>query len=220
MKSTKYTGIFEDYKRRTRYLFTKSLDGKNFFDERDTKEGNSKYIEFSVKRSKLAAAAIKNISMIPIKENQKILYLGAGHGYTPVHISDIIRNGEIFCVDIAPRVVRDLYFICEERKNMIPILADSNKPEQYENRIEKVDVIYQDIAQKNQVEILFKNLKFLKDKGYVLIAIKSRSIDVTQVPKKIYYEVKTQLATKLKIIDFKELDPFERDHCFFVCQKI
>ena len=125
----------------------------------------------------------------------------------------------MFCLDFAPRVVRDLLFICEDRENMLPILADANKPDTYKNRISEVDVIYQDIAQKNQVEILFKNLQFLKPRGYALIAIKSRSIDVTKQPQRIYREVEEQLKEKLKIIDKKELDPFQKDHAMFICKK-
>ena len=102
---------------------------------------------------------------------------------------------------------------------MIPILADANKPETYKDRITNVNIIFQDIAQKIQVEILFKNLMFLNPKGYVVIAIKSRSIDVTQNPRKIFREVEEKLSTRLKIIDKRELDPFERDHILFVCQK-
>ena len=102
---------------------------------------------------------------------------------------------------------------------MIPMLADAKKPETYKTRITEVDVIYQDIAQKNQVEILLKNLQFLKPKGYAMIAIKSRSIDVTRHPQRIYQEVEDKLKDKLKIIDKKELDPLQKAHCFFVCQK-
>lgn len=212
---TKFTGIYEGWQESRKITFTKSSDGKNFFNEFYV----DNYIEFSPKRSKLSAAIIKKISLVPIKENMKILYLGSAHGYTPSHISNMIVNGEIFCLDFAPRVIRDLYFICEERKNMIPILADANNPDSYKTRIEPVDLIYQDVAQRNQVEILFKNLQFLKNNGYVLIAIKAKSIDVTKRPREIFSEVERQLSTKLKIIDKVELDPFERDHCFFVCQK-
>ena len=54
---------------------------------------------------------------MPIKQNENILYLGASHGYTPSFVSDIVgNNGLVFCLDFAPRVVRDLYMICEERK--------------------------------------------------------------------------------------------------------
>lgn len=217
---TNYNGIFilENKKKIT---VTKNLTPeKTFFNEKTFLENNIEYREFSPFRSKLAAAITKKISLMPVKEGDKILYLGASHGYTSSYVSDIVKEkGIIFCLDFAPRVVRDLLFVCEERKNMIPILANANKPETYKNRITEADVIYQDIAQKNQVEILFKNLQFLKSKGYILIAIKARSIDVTKSPQKIYKEVEEKLKEKLKIIDKKELDPFEKDHCFFVCQK-
>lgn len=215
IEETKYFGIYESWQDKRRTLFTKSLDGKNFFNEYQFDD----FIDFNPKRSKLAAAVIKRISIFPIKNNSKILYLGAAHGYTASHISDIVTKGVIFCLDFAPRVVRDLYFICEERENMIPILADANDPDSYKDRIEKVDIIYQDIAQKNQIEILFKNLQFLNNNGYILLAIKARSIDVTKRSAEIFNETEKQLKEKLKIIDKKELDPFEKDHCFFVCQK-
>ena len=215
IEKTKYFGVYEAWDDRKRTLFTKSDDGKNFFSE----FYSDNYIEFNPSRSKLAAAILKKISMIPLKENMKILYLGAAHGYTSSHISNIIKNGVIFCLDFAPRVVRDLYFVCLERENMIPMLADANNPDSYKTRIEPVDLIYQDIAQKNQIEILFKNLQFLKSNGYILIAIKARSIDVTKRPFQVYNEVEKQLSQKLKIVDKKELDPFERDHMFFVCQR-
>ena len=217
---TKYKGIF-NLENKRKILATENLTpNKTFFDEKLFKINNKEYREFNPFRSKLAATIIKKISLIPIKEEDKILYLGASHGYTTSFISDIVKEkGIIFCLDFAPRVVRDLFFICEERENMIPILADANKPEKYKNRITQVDIIYQDIAQKNQVEILLKNLQYLKPKGYALIAIKARSIDVTKYPQKIYKQVEEKLKTKLKIIDKKELDPFQKDHCFFICQK-
>lgn len=217
LEKSKYQGIYLLQKNKRKLLLTKNLTPEiTFFNENTIEE----YRVFDPFRSKLAAALIKKISLIPIKKDSKILYLGAAHGYTSSYISDIVgKQGILFCLDFAARVVRDLLFVCEKRENMIPILASANKPETYKDRITKVDLIYQDIAQKNQVDILLKNLQFLKPKGYVLLAIKARSIDVTKLPKKIYKIVEEQLKPKLKIIDKKELDPFEKDHCFFVCQK-
>lgn len=220
IENSKYEEIYFINLDNKRLLATKnSTPSKTFFKERLFKETDSEYREFDPRRSKLAAAVIKKISFIPINKNSKILYLGASHGYTPSFVSDIAFNGIIFCLDFAPRVVRDLYFVCEERKNMIPILADANKPESYQNRITNVDILYQDIAQRNQVDILFKNLRFLNPKGYVLFAVKARSIDVTQNPTKIFKIVEERLKEKLKIIDKKDLSPFEKDHMIFVCQK-
>ncbi|HIH25265.1 fibrillarin-like rRNA/tRNA 2'-O-methyltransferase [Candidatus Woesearchaeota archaeon] len=221
LETLKFDNVFNIQDKNRRILVTKNLSpGKAFFKERLFNVDDIEYREFNPTRSKLAASIVKKISFMPIKKDEKILYLGASHGYTPSFVSDIIGdNGLVFCLDFAPRVVRDLYMICEERKNMIPILADANKPETYKDRISNVNIIFQDIAQKIQVEILFKNLIFLNPKGYVVIAIKSRSIDVTQNPRKIFREVEEKLSSRLKIIDKRELDPFERDHILFVCQK-
>ncbi|HLC58465.1 MAG TPA: fibrillarin-like rRNA/tRNA 2'-O-methyltransferase [Candidatus Nanoarchaeia archaeon] len=221
LETTKYQGIYLLNIRNRKKIVTKNLThGKIFFNENKYLVDNIEYREFNPGHSKLAAAIAKRISLIPIKEKDKILYLGASHGYTPSFISDMIgENGMIFCLDFAPRVVRDLLFVCEERINMSPILANAKKPDTYKNRISKVDVIYQDVAQKDQVEILLKNLDLLNPKGYVLIAIKSRSIDVTKNPRIIYKEVEEKLKTKLRIMDKKELDPYQKDHIFFVCQK-
>ena len=82
--------------------------------------------------------------------------------------------------------------------------------------IPQCDVIYQDIAAPNQVEILLKNLKFLKKGGYVLLAVKARSIDVTKKPKDIFKEVERELREHMSIIDKKRLEPFEKDHMFYV----
>jgi len=214
-KPTKYHGIYEAWIENKKYIFTKSLDGKSYFGEMMI----NGFREFSPKRSKLAAAIFKKISLVPLKEKNIVLYLGAAHGYTASYVSDIIgQEGAVFCIEFAPRVARDLYLLCLQRKNMIPIFADANHPENYKHRILQADVIYQDIAQKNQVEILFKNLELLKPKGYVMLAVKARSIDVTKKPKEIFSEVEKQLKEKLKVIDSKLLEPFEKDHCFFVCQ--
>ncbi len=217
VEKTKYKNIFKIKK----FLATENLTPvKKFFDEKLIKTEGKEYREFNPFRSKLAAAMLKKISIIPIKEKDKVLYLGASHGYTSSFVSDIIKeDGIVFCIDFAPRVVRDLLFVCEERKNMIPIMADASKPEKYADRTTKVDVIYQDVAQRNQVEILFKNLDFLKPKGYILVAIKARSIDVTKSPQKVYREVEEKIKAELRIIDKKELAPFQKDHIFFVCQK-
>ncbi|MEM4397501.1 MAG: fibrillarin-like rRNA/tRNA 2'-O-methyltransferase [Candidatus Woesearchaeota archaeon] len=203
-------------------LFTKNLTpGLKFFDEIIEKESGYEYRNWDPKRSKLAAAILNQISQIGIKENDKILYLGASHGYTPSFLSDIIGNkGFIFALDFAPRVVRDLVFLCEKRKNIAPILGDANQPETYKHRITKVDIVYMDVAQRNQAEIFLKNCDlFLKENGFALLAVKSRSIDITKKPKEIYSIVRHQLEKKITIVDYRTLDPFESDHAMFVCKK-
>ena len=128
-------------------------------------------------------------------------------------------DGFVFCLDFAPRVVRDLYLLCQKRNNMAPIIADANAPETYEKLIPEVDVIFMDIAQRDQVGIFLKNIKFLKEGGFGLLALKARSVDVTKNPKDVFKIARAELEEHLMIVDYKELDPYEKDHCFFVCKK-
>jgi fibrillarin-like pre-rRNA processing protein len=206
-----------------RLLFTRNLTpGKSFFAESLVKDGQEEYRAWDVTRSKLGASIKKGVSQIGIKEGDLVLYLGASHGFTPSFVSDMVgAGGFVFCIDIAPRVVRDLVFVCEARKNMAPILADANHPESYAEFVPKeVDVVFQDIAQKNQVQIFLKNCNaYLKKGGFGILALKARSVDVSRRPKDIFMQVRKELEREITIVDYRELDPFERDHAIFICKK-
>lgn len=170
-------------------------------------------------RSKPAAAIKKGLKNFPLKKGMKILYLGIASGTTSSHFSDIIENkGLIWGVEISERVLRELIPHAELRGNIIPILADARMPEKYENIVlEKVDCLYADVASPDQVQILIRNAqKFLKPKGWAIIAIKSQSIDVTKPPKQVYKECLKELEKYFEIIDKVELDPYERAHMFVV----
>ena len=167
-------------------------------------------------RSKAAAGIVKGMAM-PIKPGMTVLYLGAAQGYTPSFFSDIIgKNGVIYAVEISERAVRDLQPVAEKRGNIVPVLADARKPQDYE-WVEMSDLVYQDVATSDQSEILIRNCRqFLKPSGFAVIAIKSRSIDVTREPKEIYRQEIEKLEKHFRIVDKQELDPMEKDHMLIV----
>ena len=202
--------VYESQEGKRRQLYTLNLI-----------HGQIEYREWDAFKSKLAAVILKGCPNIGIRKNDFVLYLGSASGTTVSHVSDIVGNGGfIFAVDIAPRVMRDLIFLSYERRNIAPILADANKTDLLKERISAVDVLYQDVAQKNQIEIFLKNIEmFLKNDGYALIAVKARSIDVTKQPKQIFRAIKERLESTLKIIDYRGLEPFQKDHCMFICKK-
>ena len=76
----------------------------------------------------------------------------------------MVKQGEIYALDFAPRVVRDLIFIAQERVNVAPLMADANQPQTYREFVPDVDVVFMDIAQRNQVEIFTKNIGLLIDR--------------------------------------------------------
>ena len=66
----------------------------------------------------------------------------------------------------------------------MPIIQDARKPEEFFSVYKKVDAVYVDIAQPDQTNIAIENCKlYLKSGGYLLLVIKTRSIDVTKDPK-------------------------------------
>lgn len=214
--------IFEVYEDRKMRLYTRSFaPGKKVYDERIIKEKGSEYREWNPRKSKLAAAIMKGCPNIFIRSGSVVLYLGCSYGTTPSHVSDIVgREGFVFALDFAPRVMRDMVFVTMDRKNIAPILGDANRPEKYADKVCMVDTVYQDIAQRDQVEIFIKNVNmFLKDGGYGLLAVKARSIDVTRKPRSIFAEVKQKLEKEMIIIDSRILDPYEMDHIMFICKK-
>ncbi len=203
-------------------LYTKNLiKGQTVYEEKLVNYNGEEYREWIVSRSKLAAAIKKNIGMVPIEVGDKVLYLGIASGTTASHISDIIGlKGIIYGVDIAYRVLRELAFILEKRKNIIGILSDASYPERYLHVVPKVDLIYQDVAQPHQIRIFINNVDlYLKNKGYAFLAVKSRSIDVSKDPKIIFEEVKKSLEEHgMKIIKMVRLEPYHVDHAMFLVQ--
>ncbi|MEM4260327.1 MAG: fibrillarin-like rRNA/tRNA 2'-O-methyltransferase [Candidatus Woesearchaeota archaeon] len=212
-----FKGVYEENGK----LWTKSFVAGSVYGERTVYINSEEYHEWIPERSKLAAGLLNGISQIGIKPDSIVLYLGSGSGTTPSHVSDIIgENGFIFALDFAPRVVRDLWFLCDKRKNMAPLLADANHPETYSHLVSAVDVIYMDVAQRNQAEIFLKNInKFLKQGGFGILCVKARSVDVTKKPSEIFKKVRDELKKETIIVDYKELSPYEKDHAMFVVKK-
>jgi len=165
-------------------------------------------------KSKLSAAINRGLKRMPIKKGQTVLYLGIAQGTTASHVSDIVgENGTVLGVEISPKPFEKLLEVCETRKNIIPILADANRPESYSEFVKKVDIVYQDVAQKNQAEILLKNVRrYLKKDGYALITIKARSIDVAKDVQEIFEkEIKT-LKKEMVVLEMVSLSPYDKDH--------
>lgn len=222
MQRSKIFEVYEAQEGRRRQLYTINLSpGLSVYGEKLVTQNDIEYRAWDASKSKLAACILKGSPNIGIRKGDAVLYLGSASGTTVSHVSDIVGSeGIIFAVDLAPRVMRDLIFLCYKRKNIAPILADASKINLLKERISAVDVVYQDVAQKSQLDIFLKNIDlFLKDDGYALLALKARSIDVTRQPKQIFREIKEKLEKNMAVIDYRELEPFQRDHCMFICRK-
>jgi fibrillarin-like pre-rRNA processing protein len=207
---------------KTRKLATINLvPGVQVYGERLLEIEGVEYRVWDPYRSKLAAVILRGIKELSISAGTRVLYLGAASGTTASHVSDLVGpDGVVYCVEISSRPMRDLLFMCDRRTNVIPILADAAQPESYRTLIGEVDVIYQDVAQPEQTEILLANVRlFLPEDGHAVLALKARSIDVTKEPREIFREEMEKLEEKLEIIDAKLLDPYEKDHAMLLLRK-
>ncbi len=171
-------------------------------------------------RSKVCASIKKKIKMFPIKKNSLVLYLGCAEGYTVSYLSDIVKEGIVVGVDLSAHSMQRFYILAKERKNILPLLEDANQPDKYKHLIDfKVDVIVQDVSQKNQIEILKKNSDlFLKKGGYVMLSLKTTAISQKNIKEIIDKELK-DFRQYFRVIDYVRLDPFEKKHLFIVGQK-
>lgn len=222
-KHPQYDGVYivelEDGS--TRLATVNLTPGRRVYGEWLFKVGDVEYREWNAYRSKLAAALLKGIKELVIKKGSKVLYLGAGSGTTPSHVSDLVGNeGIVYAVEFAPRVMRELINVAEVRKNLVPILGDARFPQRYAYIVDEVDVLYADVAQPEQASLVNTNAKyFLKDGGYLYLAIKARSIDVTKEPDEVYKrEIDTLIKGGFEIVDVVHLDPFDRDHAMVLAR--
>jgi len=208
-------GVFWDG---CRLMTVNAAPGVSVYGERLMAVEGVEYRQWDPYRSKLAALILLGGRGFGLDESTKVLYLGAASGTTASHVSDIVTNGVVHCVEVSKRSFRDLVKVCETRKNMIPILEDANQPEEYSHMIEGVELVYQDIAQRNQVDIFVRNMAAF-DSEHGILMLKSRSVDVNRKPKDVFDEVRKQLVAKqLKVRGIIDLDKFAKDHAAFIVE--
>ena len=199
-----------------RRLASKSDDPLSVYGERIL-EGYRTWDPF---RSKLAALLLKcSRPDLRLDRDSRVLYLGAATGTTVSHVSDIVCRGLVYAVEFSPRTMRDLIRLCERRRNIVPILADASHPEDYAFMLEPVDLIYQDVAQRNQAEIASINcLRYLKPGGDLVLMLKTRSVDVSASPQAVLSLEKEKLQG-LELYDILDLLPFHKDHWAMLARK-
>jgi fibrillarin-like pre-rRNA processing protein len=210
-------GVFTDGS----WLYTRNLvPGRAVYGERLVVQGDVEYRRWDAERSKLAAYLKRGGSAWPFEASSRVLYLGAASGTTVSHVSDICRDGTITAVEVAPRAFRDLVALAGSRPNVLPILADASRPDAYEARVGIVDVVYQDIAQRDQEAIFRRNLRMLRPDGTGILMEKARSADVAAAPGDVYRAAKASLvAADLDVLDLRPLDPHAVDHAAIVVRR-
>jgi fibrillarin-like pre-rRNA processing protein len=213
MKETAVPGVYSDRKK----LFTinpPASKGIKIYNEKFTTINGVEYRSWNPYRSKLAAALQLGFTQLALTPSAHILYLGAATGTTVSHIADIAAHGIVYAVEHSPIAAKQLVTVCSHRSNIIPLLADANHPDIYYPYVSPVDVIYQDISQRNQADIFIKNITtYLKPKGQAIIMVKARSIDVALPPHQAFTRVADHLKQNgLTVQQHIPLEPYSKDH--------
>ena len=125
--------------------------------------------------SKLSAYLMAGGKNWPFKKNSKILYLGSAEGNTISYLSEICLTNNITAVEISAVAMAELLVLAKEKENIIPCLNDAHFPEKYRIQANNPEIIYQDIAQNDQVDIFIRNCEYFKPKQAFLM-LKTQSI--------------------------------------------
>jgi fibrillarin-like pre-rRNA processing protein len=207
--------------RKGKTLLTENLcPGESVYGETLEKEGDKEFRYFDPFHSKLAAYVVKGGKEWPFGHIHNLLYLGAGSGTTVSHISDILPKARLYAVERFPRPFASLLRMAKKRANLYPVLADAQMPEQYRAIPGEVDMIYQDVSQRNQVQILMENVHAtLNPHGWVMLQLKTRSITQSEPPRAVLKVARAELEKEgMDVMDVVDLSPFSRDHYCLVLQ--
>jgi len=201
-------------------LATQNLvPGNQVYNEKLVQHKGSEYRIWNPFRSKLAAAIMNDLKNFPFNQKSDVLYLGVSTGTTISHISDIVnQGGTIFGIEHSSRVARDfLDRVASHRKNIVPIIQDARRPEEFFSVYKKVDIVYVDIAQPDQTNIAIEICRlYLKSGGYLFLVIKTRSIDVVKDPKMVIKDEIKKLDTLFEIKQTIDLHPYDKDHAMVI----
>lgn len=193
--------------------------GTKVYGERIVGSDKGEYREWNPRRSKLAAYFANGGKRFPFRENGNVLYLGAASGTTASHVSDLVPKGTVYCVEFSPRTFRDLVSSAGGRGNMIPILGDATKPDEYQFMVGNADMVYSDVAQKRQADILADNMERFGAR-FGMVCVKARSEDVTASPEKVFAETRKRLTERgMKVLDCVSLEPYEKDHAMVYVER-
>jgi fibrillarin-like pre-rRNA processing protein len=165
-------------------------------------------------RSKLAAFLQNGAPPDVLGQPRTVLYLGAAHGTTVSHLSDLFPEAMIFAVEKSPTSFARLLALAKKRPGLVPILADAQLPERYQADVGVAELLYQDIAQRNQAGIFSENARAcLSSDGRGILMLKVRSVTQQRSTTAVVKEARaTLLAAGLRVVYESALSPFSREH--------
>ncbi len=207
---------------RGRELYTRNLrPGERVYGEELVREGSDEFRRWDPWRSKLAAYLTNGASRLPFDHPRRVLYLGAAHGTTLSHLSDLLPDSELFAIEKSASTFGTLLGLSRRRANLFPILADAQLPERYAADVGPVDFLYQDLAQRNQAEVFLENASscLVRD-GSGMLMLKVRSVTQRKPTAAVVADTRELLTRQgWSVVDQRALGPFSRDHVALVLRR-
>ncbi len=143
------------------------------------------------------------------QKNSKILYLGSAEGNTISYLSEICLTNTITAVEISAVAMAELLVLAQVKENIIPCLNDAHFPEKYRIQANNPDIIYQDIAQNDQVDIFIRNCNYFKPKSAFLM-LKTQSISGKN--KTIFEDTKMKLNEIFENVEIININKWAKGH--------
>ncbi|MCL4328584.1 MAG: fibrillarin-like rRNA/tRNA 2'-O-methyltransferase [Candidatus Thermoplasmatota archaeon] len=199
-------------------LHTVSESGRSVYGENVRKENGNYLREWETRRNKLSSAISSGLRNPVVLPGMNVLYLGASFGTGVSHIADLCFPGKVFAVEVAYEPFLKLLDLSRSRTNVYPILDDANSPERYRPFIDGTDLIYQDVSQRNQVQIFMRNSQVFPEAKSGLLVLKLRSIS-SSVSDREVLEKSISGLSGFEIDQQVNLDRFHRGHVLIQMQK-
>ena len=174
----KETRIFQIQIGNEEQLVTKNMvKGTKTRKERIKIVNDEEFLEWSPYKSKLAAAIRSGLQILPIIKNSKVVCINLLEESTILHISNIVgSNGSVFVIDINKNKKSFLNKLVDTHKNIIPIYDTVDELSFSSSITGKVDALYVDLPESEQIEQIVRNYgSLLKNEGFLMLVAKKDS---------------------------------------------
>jgi len=234
----KETRIFQIQIGNEEQLATKNMvKGTKTRKEKIVIVNNEEFLEWNPYKSKLAAAIRSGLQILPIIKNSKVVCINLPEESTMLHISNIVGcGGSVFVINVNKNKKSFLNKLVDTHKNIIPIYDTIDELSFSSSITGKVDALYVDIPESEQIEtIVEKYGSLLKNEGFLMLIAKKDDDAVLEndlvgwmAEQRAGFDKIREITTKLKsqfeIIQEINLgvnyvmEPYHKLHAFILAQ--